>query len=110
MNDPQLVQIVLNGLAGAFGVGATWATVRGKLKSLEKDVEEMKLRQKRLRGEDNGGVPVFISKDVCETTRDACSVESHTKTIKALENFARWILQDRGLSVAEINRILGTND
>ena len=82
------------------------------------DIDKVKVRQEKLRGE-NGTDPLFVSPSRCSQQRLTChgevdkvAVELARKAvinadrIKRLENYARWTLQDKGLKIDEINRIL----
>jgi len=129
MNSVQFVQILISAGAGLFGVGVGVGLFRGIIKQIQKDVIQNKTsinivqdRQRKLRGEDNGSIPVYAIRKECLSLRESCSVNidktvklidldlsSHTKSIKSLENFARWSMQREGLKIEEINTILNFN-
>jgi len=115
----QFLQMALTACSGAIGVGVGIGLVRASVKQLKIDVAQIKSRQARLRGEDNGGVPLFLRKETCEKLRNQCANESsrqmegiskdlkrHARAIQVLENFARWRMQAAGLKIEEINQIL----
>lgn len=115
----RILQLLISAGAGILGVGIGIGLFRGSIKQLKEDVNKIQTRQSRLRGEDNGGVPLYMTQVTCEKLRSACNAMSaeksaentlilgqHTKMIKAFENFARWWMQDRGLNIEEINHIL----
>lgn len=119
IHELQILQMVLTACSGAIGVGVGIGLVRASVKQLKSDVAYIKSRQAKLRGEDNGGIPLFIPKDTCEKLRNQCALASstrmehiskdlsrHTRAIKVLENFARWRMQSAGLKIEEINQIL----
>lgn len=70
-----------------------------------------------------GGVTVFVPRNDCEENRERCRgevvgwigknqdiVASHSRCIRALENFARWFLTSKeGLPLSEVNKILNGN-
>ena len=116
-----LIQIGVTAVAGFFGAGVGIGMFRGTVDQLKKDVEWMKGRQARLRGESNGGKPLYIMREDCLQERQECSaivngrlgmvcndLSAHGSSIKSLENFARWWMQKEGLRIEEINQILGT--
>ena len=119
MTHAQIIQIFVSGGAGLLGVGIGIGMFKSTIKQVKDDVQVIRRRQARLRGEDNGGIPIFVTRDVCRDRRDDCSSTSngkmqsvcddlikHTKSIKALDNFARWWMQKEGLAISEINKIL----
>lgn len=116
-----LIQIGVTAVAGMFGAGVGIGMFRGSVDQLKKDVQWMKDRQVRLRGEDGGGKPMYIMREDCLQERQECSaivngrlgmvcndLSAHGSSIRSLENFARWWMQEKGLGIDEINRILGT--
>lgn len=119
MNEFQVLNLIFTGGSGILGVGIGIGLFRGVVKQLKKDVEEIKRKQARLRGDSNGGIPVFITRVDCDKVRADCAANSsrqteiisnelsrHTKAIKTFENFARWSMQNAGLKIEEINQIL----
>ena len=119
IHELQLLQMGLTACSGAIGVGVGMGLFRATVRQLKSDVLYIKTRQARLRGEDNGGVPLFLRKDTCNKYRIDCAdisskhredfsrdLKHHTRAIKALENFARWRMQSAGLKIEEINQIL----
>jgi len=116
-----LIQVSLTAVAGFFGAGVGIGMFRGTVDQLKKDVQWMKDRQARLRGETNGGKPMYIMREDCQQERTDCAavvngkiqlicndLSGHGSSIKSLENFARWWMQKEGLRIEEINQILGT--
>ena len=119
MNGSQLIQILISSAAGLFGVGVGVGLFRGSVKQMQKDLERVQYKQIRLRGEDNGGIPLYVTKKSCDILRSTYNLvhsekaqninenlKEHTLSIKSLNNFARWWMQKEGLSIDEINRIL----
>lgn len=106
----QLVQMALTGGTGLVGVGIGIGLFKGAIKQVKRDIEDIKRRQSRLRGDDNGLKPLFVPKDDCKYLRGQCAglTDGHTRSIKSLENFARWWMQKEGLKIEEINIILGS--
>ena len=108
----QLLQLAMTALAGIGGVGITLGLFSGGVKSLKQEVASIKIRQSKLRGEDNGVVPIFMGRGECITYRDNCgtrmcaSLTAHQHDIKRLDNFARWWMQKEGLSISDINKVL----
>ena len=106
----------------AFGVGVFKGTVKQIQTDLQKEIEVIKKRQARLRGEANGDTStLYMTRLDCEKERASCSgatnnqigrlcrdLDEHTKSIRALDNFARWKMQKEGLKIEEINMILGS--
>lgn len=132
MIETPTIHYLIAALSGAFGAGVVWgsmkASMNAAIKSVTKElanhqyeINRIKDRQARLRGEDDGN-QLFVSPVKCDERRGAChadvdktSVELAKKAllnaerIKRLENYARWTLQDKGLKIHEINRILDTS-
>lgn len=119
MTHMQIIQMAISGGAGLLGVGIGIGMFKSTIKQVKDDVLYLRRRQARLRGEDNGGVPVFVTRDSCIKNRDDCmsvangkmqlvcdDLLAHTKSIKSLDNFARWWMQKEGLLISEINQIL----
>ena len=111
-----LAQVALVGISSvagtAFGIGIGVQKVKSKLGVMEEKVGFLDERQKKLRGETNGGKPLFVPLSDCMDKRVKCVTEiesilkEHTEALKNLDNFARWFLQDKGLKIVEINEIL----
>lgn len=108
--------------AGLFGVGIGIGMFKSVVTQVKLDLVKIKKRQARLRGEDNGGLPVFRTRLNCDIMREQCGVAAngkmqlvvddllvHTRSIRALDNFARWWMQKEGLKIEDINKILGDN-
>lgn len=126
MNEAQIIQTLMSAGAGLFGVGVGVGLFRGLIKQiqgvikqLQKDLDRVQYKQIKLRGEDNGGLPMYVTRDTCISMRKDCErinsnkievlredVKTHTRTIRSLENFARWWMQKEGLNIDEVNRIL----
>lgn len=123
MIETPIIHYLIAAVSGAFGVGVAWGSVKVSLTkdlaSLREDITKIQIRQARLRGEDDGGEPMFVPSAQCTMKRKAChdevdktSVELARKAvvnaerIKRLENYARWTLQDKGLRIDQINNIL----
>lgn len=102
----QILQLFISACSGFLGVGIGIGVFKSSIKQIRKDLTRVMDRQSRLRGEDNGGYPIYMSKDNCEKHRSRCEVGNHTRSIRALENYARWDLQNKGLKIEEINQIL----
>lgn len=121
LSHVELFQMAMSAGAGVMGVGIGIGMFRSTVKQVKEDLEKIKRRQARLRGEDDGGVPLYMLRSDCKTLRHDCRMDSeskmedvvqdllgHTKSIKALDNFARWWMQKEGLKIEDINRILGS--
>lgn len=126
MTGIQIAQTIISASAGLFGVGVGVGMFRGTIKQIhstikqiQKDMEIVQYKQRRLRGEDNGSIPLYITRNGCFTLREGCEkkynellksvntdLQEHKKAIKSLENFARWSMQREGLKIEEINKIL----
>jgi hypothetical protein len=123
MTDPLTWVTILNagisGCAGLVGVGIGLGIFRTNIKRNSDEIVVLKGRQARLRGEGNGNPSVFMPRGHCVDIREHCAklritrdratdedLAAHSKTIKALENFARWWMQKEGLHIEDINRIL----
>lgn len=115
----QIVQMVMTASAGLIGVGIGIGMFKSSVQQVRNDLKALQRKQARLRGEDNGNVPLFMSRSYCERLRQDCLLSSsekmqacsehigrHSKSIKSLENFARWWMQKEGLKIEEINKIL----
>lgn len=102
----QLIQLFISACSGFLGVGIGIGVFKSSIKQVKKDLEKVIVRQAHLRGEDNGGYPIYMSRVNCENYRSHCEVGEHTKSIKALERYARYELQSKGLKIEEINQIL----
>ena len=114
-NLPLLNMLITAG-SGLIGVGIGIGVFHNSIK----EIAVIKKRQAKLRGEENGGGTVFMPRTECNNERQKCSaastkqvqellddLTSHTKSIRALDNFARWWMQEKGLHISEINNILG---
>ena len=119
MNESQFIQILISSAAGLFGVGVGVGLFRGSVKQMQRDLERVQYKQIKLRGEDNGGLPMYITRATCLTMREDCErinskridelkieLKVHTRTIRSLENFARWWMIKEGLDIDEVNKIL----
>lgn len=117
--DILVINALVSAGAGLFGVGVGWGIIKTRLNQISENVKRIQQRQARLRGEDNGGLPLYVTRDTCLTLRDGCgrgvdekmvainaNIAAHTSQINGLTNFARWFLQDKGLTINEINKIL----
>lgn len=102
----EFIQALISICTGFLGIGIGIGIFKGTIRQVKKDIERLDLRQKRLRGEDDGGKPIFMTAASCLDFRDHCEVIKHGYSIKALENYARWEMQNKGLKIEEINRIL----
>lgn len=120
MPEPNFINYAISAIAGAFGVGVTWGTMMIKFRQQESRITKVEDRQARLRGEMNGGTPVYMPQTTCADLRVHCHGDSertalelaqevvdHSRSIRALENFARWWMQKEGLNITQINDILG---
>ena len=114
-----LAQLIITAGSGLIGVGLGIGMFRGSVNRMRDDLSKVQTRQAKLRGEDNGQKPVFMSRLDCGEIRANCiagtkddmnkmiaDLIEHTKSIKALDNFARWSMQKEGLRFEEINTIL----
>ncbi|MCG2750381.1 MAG: hypothetical protein L6301_00875 [Desulfobacteraceae bacterium] len=120
INQAELFQMAMSGGAGIMGVGIGIGMFRSMVTQVKKDLESVKIRQARLRGEDGGGLPLYMLRSACDAVRMQCATNAdrrmgevvgallqHTNSIKALDNFARWWMRKEGLEINEINKILG---
>ncbi len=114
-----IAQVLISAGAALFGVGVGVGLFKGTIKQIQKDVLAMQNRQDKLRGADNGNIPLYMGRDSCLALRDGCGkitdsrmkiinkdLKDHTCAIKSLNNFARWWMQKSGLEIDEINKIL----
>lgn len=121
METYQIFQIGLSACSGMLGVGIGIGLFKSSITQIRKDVDKIVHRQARLRGEDNGGVPIYMTTQGCNTLRSQCegSVSGkiqdlqkdlckHTKSIRAFDNFARWWMQKEGVRLEDVNKILGS--
>lgn len=106
MEHIEVINAFISVGTGVLGVGVGLGVFRGTIKQMKKDLARVMTRQAKLRGEDNGGKPVFMTATSCKDFREHCAVEAHGRSIKALENYARWEMQNKGLKIEEINQIL----
>jgi len=119
----EILQIMISFGAGLFGVGIGIGMFKSVVTQVKLDLVSIKKRQARLRGEDNGALPVFRTRLNCDIMREQCGAAStgkmqtvvedlikHTKAIRALDNFARWWMQKEGLKIDDINKILGDDN
>ena len=122
IHEIQVLQLIMTGGSGLIGVGIGIGMFRGVVKQLKKDVETIKSRQAKLRGENNGGRPEYVRIYDCGQTRSDClisqksqisgiseTLDRHAKAIRVFENYARWAMQNKGLKIEEINQILMIN-
>lgn len=120
----QVIQILISAAAGfigvGIGVGVFRTSINNAIKQIKEDILEIKRKQAKLRGEDGTG-PRYISSEACGNFRNYCAnmsegrmkqicndITEHTKSIQSLSNFARWWMQKEGLTIDQINKILGT--
>ena len=120
----QVINMLMMAGSGLLGIGVGVGLFKSKVDQVLVDFTEFKKtnteehlqikdRQSRLRGETNGGEPLFMPRIQCMQNRTSCMthtenlLEDHTQDIKALNNFARWFMQEKGLLITEINDILG---
>lgn len=117
LNEIQYVQLGLTAMSGIFGVGVGAAWVKFTLKSVLQDVEGIKIAQAKLRGNGGNTPPLFMRRGECIDFRSDCDAKKdinnivdvlseHTKSIKTFEKFARWRMQQDGLTQQQINEIL----
>lgn len=118
----EICQIAVSAGTGLLGVGIGIGIFKSTVNQFKADLERIKQRQARIRGEDNGGIPIFMTRETCDEIRDKCAaaasnrmisvsanIDRHTVSIKSLENFARWWMQKQGLNIKEINDVLRTD-
>lgn len=108
-NDTVIVlQAIVSGVLGFLGVGIGVGVFKATINTAMKDIACLKRRQANLRGEDNGGIPKFMLRNDCITLRQSCgnTLQKQDGAIKALDNFARWWMQEKGLHIEDINKIL----
>ena len=119
----ELIQVFISFGAGLLGVGIGIGMFKSVVTQVKLDLANIKQRQARLRGEDDNNSPVYRTRTNCDIMRSQCAVASgskmdvvandllaHTKSIRALDNFARWWMQKEGVKIEDINRILTNND
>ena len=119
----EMLQIMVSFGAGLLGVGIGIGMFKSVVNQVKLDLVNIKKRQARLRGEDNGALPVFRTRLNCDIMRAQCGAVAtdkmqtvvedltrHTKSIRALDNFARWWMQKEGLKIDDINKILGDDN
>jgi len=120
MTHLQLAQVFISGGAGLVGVGIGIGIFKRDIKQIKKDIDRIIKRQDILRGNDNGKErPLYVSLTECIGERARCvgikegkfgeitvEMKEHRRSIKALENFARWWMQKEGLNIREIQSIL----
>ena len=118
-----MLQVMISFGAGLLGVGIGIGMFKSVVNQVKLDLVNIKKRQARLRGEDNGALPVFRTRLNCDIMRAQCGAAAtdkmqtvvedltrHTKSIRALDNFARWWMQKEGLQIDDINKILGDDN
>jgi hypothetical protein len=116
----QFFQMFITAGAGFLGIGIGIGVFKREITYIKRQLKTIQARQSRLRGDDNGGLPVFRTRLNCEALRHQCmnisdskmstvleDIGEHTGSIRALDNFARWWMQKEGLTITEINNILG---
>ncbi|MBU4317052.1 MAG: hypothetical protein KKF30_07240 [Proteobacteria bacterium] len=121
IDHTELPQMTMSGGAGIMGLGIGIGMFRSMVTQVKKDLESIKMRQARLRGEDVGGLPLYMLRSACDAVRMQCTANAerridevfddliqHANSIKALDNFARWWMQKEGMKIEDINRILGS--
>jgi len=114
-----IIPSIISAGAGLVGVGVGIGLFKGTVKQIQKDIAIIQTKQRKLRGEDNGSIPIYMSRAGCILSRDDCltaaalklhvvnnDIKEHAKSINALSNFARWWMQKEGLKIEEINTIL----
>lgn len=115
----QIAQVIISACAGILGVGVGLGMFRGTIKGIRADLDAIKKRQAKIRGEDNGGFPMYMTRKTCREVRTHCKndrqdktdclldeLNNHSDSIRGLNNFARWWMQKEGLDITQINYIL----
>jgi len=116
---PHIIQLVITAGSGILGVGIAVGFLRAFISKILEDVVELKRKQGVLRGEDSGGPPIYIRRLEFEVQRQTCKLETqaqndkvcatlntHTKAIRSLQNFALWFMQQQGMELKDANKIL----
>jgi DNA repair exonuclease SbcCD ATPase subunit len=94
-----------------FGAGV----IVGAVKYAFKDLTEMKRKQKKLRGEDNGDIPLYMTREECKNKWSSCdkegktvkeTLDNHEIMLRKLENYARYQLHEAKHTELEIDQIL----
>jgi len=119
MGHIEFIQIFISACSGFFGVGIGIGVFRSTIRQIKTDLAEVIKNQKALRSGHGGGFPIYMSRITCDEIRRSCEkdredkavrviteITTHAKTIKALENYARWEMQNKGLKIEEVNQIL----
>ena len=120
MTHLQWAQIFISGGTGLLGVGIGIGVFKSTVKQIRKDILGIMRKQDVLRGENDGKAPLYVPFGECLDYRSRCvgikegkftiltdGMKDHHSSIKALDNFARWWMQKEGLTISEINNILG---
>lgn len=113
-----MVNAVISFGAGLFGagvgVGSTVMFFRSSIEKIRKDLDYVINRQDRLRGADKEVPPVYMTRLECVSEREQCPVHSdqltiaaQTTSIRRLENYIRWRMNEDGLTQPQITQILG---
>ena len=101
--------------AGAAGVAAGWAGMRVQVRRNTGDIGHLQKVVKKLTGNPTG-LPVYIRRDECEARTGemgekvnvlATEVEAQNRQLSEVQNFARYMLTKEGLTLGEVNEILG---
>ena len=114
-----IIQMAITGGTGLLGIGMGIGIFKSTINQFKARLEKVELRQSKIRGEDNGGIPIFMTRSTCNEERAKCAaagesrmsgvssnMDKHTVSIQSLENFARWWMQKQGLNISEINEVL----
>ena len=106
--DISFVSAAISFVSGVLGVGVAWGGLRVGVKNNTDDIIELKRDFDALTGQP-AGEPVYIRRVECDDKQNDMSKQ--IETLKAashgIEKYARYMLTKDGLSLSEVNDILG---
>jgi len=94
-----------------IGVGVAWGSLRTRVVAMKTEINEIKTKQDTLRGAPIG-MPLFVFRTECDLQRQKCQehvcdeIHDMGEKLKAVENYVRWEMGQKGLPPDQINRIL----
>ena len=70
-----IVPSLISAGAGLFGVGVGVGIFRGTVRRFKQYLEDVQRKQRKLRGEDNGSIPLYTARNECVILRLKCDKE-----------------------------------
>lgn len=103
-----ILQLVMSGGSGVLGVGVAFAMLRMRVGGNSKAIKVLRSDVDQITGKP-AGLPVFVRRDECETQTTQMTKELSIVSTKVdgLQRYARHQLTKDGLSLSEVNEILG---